>query len=535
MLPGNRKRSGEVPSIVVIEGDGESGSVPGREVEELFKGQNVPQVGQGSELKLEALCGHRRHDLLELGRADSVINEDQRFPGPCGPAVDEGFQRPPGEGETKAASAHRNELTHPGGTPGAVARLRRLLRSNPSISKLELGSSQFSLETRTLGRAFCRFAPMTIVHVLPEGVSPCSGAVPAILGLAVALAERGQKVEAWFFDEWPGRGDWSQAAVERRGVVAHQLPSGRGKDWKKAVARLRDADDVVVHLHNVLTPRNLFLARSLRAAGQSYVVSPHGTCAPEMAKRKRVLKSIYRLAAGRPMLAGALGVMALNEKEERDVRWYGFDGPVRRVANGVDLQRGDSPAEVEVAWREKLGVPAGARLALYAGRLEVDYKRLDQMVKAIAITSDWHLAFAGVDWGESRSTLESLAAELGVAERVTVLDPLYGDSLWSLYREADLLMLLSRSEGLSMSLLEALACGTPALVSPTVALTIDLGDAGWVSPPEAAGGMLERLSALTPLDWAGRREKARALAASYGWHQVAEDYEQALGEFLHDG
>jgi glycosyltransferase involved in cell wall biosynthesis len=89
-------------------------------------------------------------------------------------------------------------------------------------------------------------------------------------------------------------------------------------------------------------------------------------------------------------------------------------------------------------------------------------KRLDRLLRAAARLPGVHCIVAGD--GEEREALAALAAELGLAGRVHLLghrdDP--GDVLAAM----DVFVVSSDREGLSSSMLEALACGLPVVSTP---------------------------------------------------------------------
>jgi glycosyltransferase involved in cell wall biosynthesis len=87
--------------------------------------------------------------------------------------------------------------------------------------------------------------------------------------------------------------------------------------------------------------------------------------------------------------------------------------------------------------------------------------------------------------GESEGAYRSLAAKLGVADRVRFLGPVANADLPQLYRAADALVMPSASEGLANAWVEALACGTPIVIS-------NAGGAAELVTSDAAGRIVER-------------------------------------------
>ncbi len=131
------------------------------------------------------------------------------------------------------------------------------------------------------------------------------------------------------------------------------------------------------------------------------------------------------------------------------------------IPNGVDLDlfrpvpRGD-------ALRAELGLAPGTPLVGFIGRLEAE-KGPDLFVRAAAHVAgqrdDAHFVMLG-DGGQS-DQLAGLAGRLGLGERLHMLG--HRELTAELYAELDLLAQTSRSEGMPLVLLEAMACAVPTV------------------------------------------------------------------------
>ncbi len=156
------------------------------------------------------------------------------------------------------------------------------------------------------------------------------------------------------------------------------------------------------------------------------------------------------------------------------------------LPNALDLsvfKPGDRTAA-----RTALGLPADDFVVGFAGRLH-ENKNLDVLLAAAAEAageiSNLRIALAGE--GPEQAALERQAAELGISARVTFLG--VRKDMPKVYPAMDALGLISKVEGCSRTLLEATACGIPAIATPVGYAPELLGrdEAGILVPLRDAG------------------------------------------------
>src|SRR3984893_16413521 len=147
------------------------------------------------------------------------------------------------------------------------------------------------------------------------------------------------------------------------------------------------------------------------------------------------------------------------------------------------------------------------------------------------------LVLAGPDEGDGfRRHLETFAAQMGLNGKVLFTGPLYGDQKWAAYRDADLFVLPSRNENFGNTAAEAIACGTPVLVTDQCGIAPLVGGrAGLVVSHDCAAieAGLEKM--LEDSNFAsGLRAGCGEVANSLGWSEPLEQMESIYQEVIRE-
>jgi len=219
----------------------------------------------------------------------------------------------------------------------------------------------------------------------------------------------------------------------------------------------------VVHLHEFRTLQNAWAYIALRLNGRKVplVIQAHGSSA--RVGRLTGAKALFDRALGRRMICGADGFIAISRDELRQYLMLGADQEkVLLIPPGIELE-GISALPPKGKFRRRLRV-GGRKICLYLGRIHRD-KGIDHLIRAFArVKEDAVLVVAGPDDGyldEARS----LVSDLGLGGDVVFTGPLYGEEKYRALVDADLFVYPSRYEIFGLAPLEALACGTPLIIS----------------------------------------------------------------------
>jgi len=172
----------------------------------------------------------------------------------------------------------------------------------------------------------------------------------------------------------------------------------------------------------------------------------------------------------------------------------GARGDACRVVQwGVDLDRfrPDAPSAV----RERLGIPADARVVISIRSFTQPYYNIDTIVGAVpavlAARPNTHFIFAGNEGDDD--AFRTLARTLAIDDRAHFVGKIPHAELPSYLVASDAFVTVPSVDATAVSLLEAMACGTPVIVSSLASALewVTDGESGLVVPPRD-GGALER-------------------------------------------
>ncbi|CAO4178995.1 MSMEG_0565 family glycosyltransferase [Methylorubrum aminovorans] len=205
------------------------------------------------------------------------------------------------------------------------------------------------------------------------------------------------------------------------------------------------------------------------------------------------------------------------------------------VGNGVDLSAYRSePSEADVAVRERWGLGQGPVILSVGGfeerkntlgiieafaRLRARHRRA-QLVVAGGVSLLDHAAYRA----RCRAALVAAGLTIGRGAAVIETGPVPQADMPALYRVADALAFPSWREGFGLCVLEAMACGTPAIVSlqPPFSEYLATTDALFVDPADSEAIAAAMAQALASDTKAQLRAAGKARSAVHSWRACAE-------------
>jgi glycosyltransferase involved in cell wall biosynthesis len=327
---------------------------------------------------------------------------------------------------------------------------------------------------------------IALVHHHVGGKAGGGGGVRLMLELGTGLVRRGHRVTIACHDflpdsEFSYASDQLEIRSVRRGIS--QLPSGNRalarRFWldMPKVARLVPSDAEVVNAHEWLALRPgriaagglsipLVWTRNDESLWERAIV-PAQTIVGERPPLRRLLQGLLTwpdlLDARR---ASAIAVLSAQQVEmvRRSYRKDALVVPVGPAAHFFD------PPE-RAAARARLGVADDVFLVVGSGIL-VEHRRFEDLIEAMALLGDdpqIHALIAGSDHVDS-AYADRLAAQIaarGLGSRVRLPRRSLTDAeLKDVYVAADVFAILSQRYAWGLAPLEAIASGTPVILTP---------------------------------------------------------------------
>ena len=193
---------------------------------------------------------------------------------------------------------------------------------------------------------------------------------------------------------------------------------------------------------------------------------------------------------------------------------------------GIDTARFRGNAEKGAALRRELGIPDEAAVLLSVGDLNKN-KNHRAVLEALARMENRNLHYVVCGRGPLKEELEAFAREKGLADRVRFMG--YRDDIPAFYAMADVFVFPSFREGLSVSVMEAMASGLPIVCSRIRGNTdlVQEGVNGFLMDPGKPESIAQAIRCLEDSE---KREEIsgnnRIKAEEYSLEKIVEQYRQ---------
>ena len=293
----------------------------------------------------------------------------------------------------------------------------------------------------------------------------------------------------------------------------------------------------VVHIHALWESIQHVGAVTARRLGKPYIFRPCGMLDPWSLAQRPLKKKLYLALRGRRDLDGSAALHFTSDLE-RDLTTPLKLKPRAIVEpNGVPVEEFDH-LPPRGLFCQKHPELADKPLLIFLSRIH-HKKGLDLLVPALAKLrqKEAMLAIVGPDSDGYAQTVRQMVDAAGVRDRVVFAGMLRGADRISALVDADLFVLPSYQENFGIAVVEALAAGTPVVISDQVNIYREIAAAqvGGVVPTqvEPLAAEIDRWLSDEPLRRAAAERARPFVWEHYDWNRIArrwvEHYQAIAG------
>lgn len=328
-------------------------------------------------------------------------------------------------------------------------------------------------------------------------------------------------------------------------IPIHLFRRTASERWKFSVGlrqwlRANTAKYDLIHIHALWSFATAMAASAAQKSGVPYVVRPAGMLSAYTWERKGWKKRLYWHLSEQRTIARAAAFHVTSEAEATEVRAVRKDARVFLIPNGVDDAAFNHSGQCPTSLLDFRRPDANTPLVLFLSRLHPKKGIVDRLLPAIAaMRIPSFLAIAGTEDTHApgyETEVRNEVARLGLQHRVTFLGAVRGDDRWSLFDEADVFVLPSRSENFGIVVAEAMARRCPVVVTDTVqsCTHVAAANAGEVVPDNVAAiaialdRVLSRPEVGKAYGEAGRGYAERHFRWDQIAHQIRKMYDDCL-------
>lgn len=379
---------------------------------------------------------------------------------------------------------------------------------------------------------------MKVLHVIPSVAPVRGGPSQAVLEAVHALNGLGVEAEIVTTDD-DGAGILDvplRRRLEFGGAPVHFFPR-----WSPPLRPLREfavslplsrwlsqhvAEYDLLHVHALFSFAPSVAMAIARRRRVPYVVRPLGLLGRWSLQQRRWRKRAFLAAIDRANLDGSRGIEFTATDELAEAAALGLRAPGFVLPFGINIPARMADARARV--RRRLGLPPDEPLVLFLSRIH-EKKGLEPLIDALAMLAAQRFSFviAGSGDPDYEAQVRARVQRSPLAARTYFPGFVQGEIKQELLQGADVFALTSHSESFGIAVVEALAAGTPVVITEGVPLAsvVRASGAGWISEmsPTSIARAFER--ALEDVfDSAAAAERARrcqALAQQFTWRGLS--------------
>lgn len=314
------------------------------------------------------------------------------------------------------------------------------------------------------------------------------------------------------------------------------------RTWLKQHIRSFD----IVHIHGLYRFPVSYAAWQARQAGIPYIIGLHGALDPFLYRQSRFgafavpLKRIYERLFDFPNLNHAAAIHYTTEEEAKRAAFLRLHAKPVIVPNGIDWESYENlPARG--SFRGQLGIDEQTPLVLFLGRINF-VKGLDLLVPAFSEIAQQEprarFAIVGPDNDGYGTKVKRWCREKGIEGKVFFMGHLYPEDVKKAYVDASVFVLPSYTENFGMTVVEAMACGCPVIISDQVKICREVLEDGaglvvGLDSHRIADAVCRLLSNKQEAEAMGARGR-QAAKIRYAWQCIADQMTKVYLDIIRD-
>ncbi len=241
--------------------------------------------------------------------------------------------------------------------------------------------------------------------------------------------------------------------------------------WMKKWFQTNISDYDVVHIHDFFTMPTIWAAKYARKNNIKYFVQPHGSANFNPKRGKSFVKKSFFSLFWNTILSCSDKIIAVSKSEKDEIYFEGDKNKIKILYNGISYK--DIEDEINKIteddvynFRKKYGL-IWKKIILSVWRLQ-KVKRFDKLIdyskELLKNNSEWKVLIVWPDEWEKENLLSQIEKEK-LQGKVILTGWLYWKEKYISYNITNIYSLCSDSEGLSMTILDAIYYDLPLLIS----------------------------------------------------------------------
>ncbi|MEA5466500.1 glycosyltransferase [Leptothoe sp. PORK10 BA2] len=283
----------------------------------------------------------------------------------------------------------------------------------------------------------------------------------------------------------------------------------------------------LVHVHAIFSYPSTIAMAIARQKSVPYIVRPLGQLCEWSLAQSAQRKKIYLALAERKNLNGCNQVHLTSRQEQEEFNKLDLKSSSFILPHGLNVS--SKIFDARNLLRAHFQLPTDEPVILFLSRIHPK-KGLDYLIPALKSIADKRFTF--ILAGNGDPAYEEKVRELihtnGLQDRIIMPGFIEGRLKELLLQGSDIFALTSYSENFGVAVLEALAAGTPALVTPGVALAHEVKEhqLGYVVPQnnaDIAKALCTYLESPAEAKNSLSRRASEFVSAHYSWTRIAKE------------